>query len=317
MPLLAALLLAQDLSTPEKAAGAYIEAFDRHAEEHDRIVVETHGALCTDDFNKRRPAGSSFSRLISWRVTERSESGGAVTLTTELKRTLTRRNFRTGKDEEVEHAYPRRFVLALQRDSRWLVEKDLVSCFACREAAGKDCSVCQGQRWSPATVVPGVSPFAPAAPGPRTDTSSARATADAFADAVVHQHALAAQADRRRTESCLKLLKTHAVESLWKPVEAALEKVRASDGKGEKRGVTVDSVAEEKEAATAVLTEAGLEPMRLTIRKTGDRWLVDDITRPCGTCSRSGRCKACPAAGDCAACRGSRQCPRCKGVGWR
>lgn len=59
---------------------------------------------------------------------------------------------------------------------------------------------------------------------------------------------------------------------------------------------------------------------RLVLKKTGDKWLVDEVQRSCYSCAGNGKCKQCngkPASGKCWSCKDTNTCRWCKGKGWR
>jgi hypothetical protein len=235
------------------------------------------------------------SRLEAIKVLERAEAGGKATISVEetwVRPPAPRRpGARPGPDgEEAERRVDKPRYALVKDASGWKIER---VDFPCRDLQ-KTCGACKGEGWVAGTWVAARPAILEAdAFKPRTDRSTARAAAEAYADAFFQAVLASSAAERRGTEAWLKLAKDRLAEPLWKPTAEALDRaldegkklVRAFDGKPLE-------VEEKGEAATAIVkTPHGLR-QRLSLKKSADGWRVDGIETLCHGCEGKG-CSVC------------------------
>lgn len=355
--LLLSIFWQEDFSTPEKTLASYLAAREKFASgsgdvlaEWDQLSQELEGPLCTNGLKKRRQDNAqrttlSRQRYVSHSVLERKEGAGGVTLVVEEKYRTTRRNSATGKDEEVEETRPKQLVFARVGD-RWLVQNEFDACLSCRgkgtcfacggsgEKSGKPCMICDGKktcgacagaRWKERSfqnlgrigLLDGFKR--------RTDTSSARAAAEAYADALVEEQIRIGARLKSLFEAGQAILKTYFVEAAVKASEEALRKALEEGGKEMREYVAKVLEIREDAAQAAAVIAAPPSPFgavgskRLVLQQSGGRWLVDDVQSPCRWCRGSGACSGCqgkPLDFKCLQCSGSRKCNTCGGSGY-
>ncbi len=350
-------LLAQDFSSPQKTLAAYTEARETFAAsysldlfaEFDRISRDAQKSNSTDALVARREKAAAVpappqAKLLSHSIVDQTSSGAAIVLIVEEKHKVRRQNPKTRQDEDVEEARRKRLEFVKSGD-RWLIQREMDGCPACKgrgtcswcDGAGemtgkpcprcmgkKTCHVCKGTLWHERS-------FQSLAPlgiiddyKPRADLTSPRGTAEAFADTLIDEQIRVAKLLRRIYEAGQSIIKTYFVESQGKAsIEALVNAVATGTQALREYAPKVLELNETGDTAVAVVTgpPGPLGPVpdrRLLLRKSGGKWLVDDVYSKCDDCSASGVCPGCKLKRQmqCVQCDGSRKCRACTGSGW-
>ncbi|MBI2933429.1 MAG: zinc finger-like domain-containing protein [Planctomycetes bacterium] len=336
MILLLMMVLGQD---PEQALASYAEAREKFVQEADlaaelqRIVAEAEDAISTEGLRRRRrEKRHAQASVVSYRVLESRRDGDTATLVVE-------------EQLKAPDGARRKKLAFAKAGNRWLIAREFDGCPAC-QAKGtctwcdgrgeanrkpcprckgkKRCDTCDGAQWIERSFAHGITPLAARRDfAPRTDTSSARATAEAFADALTAEQIRLSAAMRRFFESSLALLKAHFTEDVAREAQEALRKAVEDGAKALQAYVPSVDVKTDGDRATAIVSAPpgplGNERRQIALRKTDGRWLVDEVKRECGWCRGRGVCAACQGkAGKltCLYCNNSGRCEPCEGAGF-
>ncbi len=330
------LLAAQaDFSTPEKTLAAYFEARDRFARlstllpDLRKLAAEVEGPLATEAFQKRHaPPPIEKPPPSSHRVVSRE---GAVLVV----------------EESVAGAEVRRKKILFEKaGDRWLIAKEFDACTPCKGTGActwcggagerntkvcprckgkKACDLCEGTKWRERSFERGIFPIGTRAFQAKNDTSSARAAAESFAEAQLELQSRTGGLMRRVFESGLDVVRKFFVESVAKSAGIALARAVEEGARGLAEHVPrVERLDESGDSATAVVAcppspLGGGARKRIVLRRSGDRWLVDDAAVACEACDGGGVCSACKgkAAGvKCMYCQSTAKCSACNGAGF-
>jgi hypothetical protein len=244
--------------------------------------------------------------------------------------------------ETTERRDLQRFVF-VREEGRWVLRDYRIACFGCDAGGGcarcvvegrsPDCPECKGSGVCPACRGEKMRPHdlaafvarrvdAPADARYSEDWSTPARAVESYADLRVKAAVVAARRQAEILAPIHELLRRCGSRAMVERLAAALA---AEEESGPKRfaqwrpsfGPIVDKEGVARVEAN-IPYDGFSRPRRLTLKKSGDRWLIDAERDPCGECSGSGSCVRCAgsSAGECGHCAGEKLCPSCGGTRW-